>query len=178
MRCKPAVLGIGVFLHMNVSFSQHTPRQSHQPNTKARRPPRCVNTVQQKPQQCFVILTYYCGEIKDTVAQRLLIYPSKTCLGCSSTVNLIEFNWSLNNSVRLCVGASAKPVSQDRLAHVMPVNISAFWLKKKMLEGNERNWSKVQKQKNRQVYHQQQRIQKCNEKAFVHLSVKTEEKWE
>lgn len=91
-------------------------------------------------------LTYYCGEIKDTVAQRLLIYPSKTYLGCSSTVNLIEFNWSLNNSVRLCVGARAKPVSQDRLAHVMPVNISAFWLKKKMLEGNKRNWSKAQKQ--------------------------------
>lgn len=39
--------GIGVFLHMNASLSTpHTPGQSHQPNTKARRPPRCVNTVQ------------------------------------------------------------------------------------------------------------------------------------
>lgn len=48
MHPKPPVFGIGVFMHISASLSlpPHTSRQSHEANTKARRPSRCVNTAQ------------------------------------------------------------------------------------------------------------------------------------
>lgn len=88
---KPAVLGIGVFLHMNASLSTpHTPRQSHQPNTKARCPPRCVNTVQPVKNHCNALLYWPVIVVRlETPWHRDNCYiPVTHARGCLSTADL------------------------------------------------------------------------------------------
>ena len=127
-RCVLSLLCLGLFCIRTRHSQLHTPQDvPHQPYTKARRPPRCVSTVRtarQKPQPCFVTLTYY-GVRLETQWQRDDCYisvntykrlfgyckPHRAKLKPKQTVCVCV-------CVCVCVRVSVKPVSQDMLAHV------------------------------------------------------------